>query len=550
MNRHLGPTRRTVRALLIVGLIAAQLPTAGATLAQVTGIFTAKLTGSHEIPSVSTSASGTARIILTGPQIDYQLFLNGLGTITSAEIDLGAIGSNGPALFQLTVSMGEVIGSLTASDLAPGGTLSFDAALDAIASGGAYVNVRTAAAPAGELRGQIQPVIEPASYTMSAGAPPSGTPARDDIFPRALTVAAGSVVHLIVFGPHTATLLPAGMAADQDTTDPTLNTPQSCGADDNPCLFDGSAPLSLGPATDAGPVALTVVINAPVGSYVIHSRLQPAMVGTLQVVPQGSFEISSIDDIALAIAAQLGTTPPPATSIYSNLLGYDISYPDCRPERLSTIPAAIADGFAIVGVNGGRMFRYNPCLSTLWNWAGSFALRSLYINMNAAAGPTKRQGRTGPAGTCAASDRLCYGYNYGYNGARAAWRYAYRQLGPAALPAVWWLDVEVDNVWYTPPDLAANAAVIQGALDFLGTPGRYGAPAKGYTVGIYSTRYQFKRIAGSSFRPNVPVWYATIEKAPAATRDRCDPQSWSFTGGPVWLVQYLPSRIDANTGCP
>jgi hypothetical protein len=550
MNRHLRPTGRTLRAIIIAGLLAAQLPTAGATLAQPTGVFTAKLSGTHEIPPVATSASGTARIILSGPQIDYQLLVNGLGTITSAEIDLGAIGSNGRALFQLTVNGGEILGTLTASDLAPGGGISFDAALDAIASGGTYVNVRTAASPAGELRGQIAPVTEPASYTISAGAPPTGTPPRDDILPRTLTVASGSVVHLLVFGQHTATLLPAGIQADQDTTDPTLNAPQGCGTAANPCLFDGSAPISIGPASDPGGTAATVVILAPVGSYVIHSRLQPAMVGLLQVVPSGTFEISSIDDIALAIAAQLGATPPPATSIYSNLRGYDISYPDCRPERLSSIPAAIADGFAIVGVNGGRMFRYNPCLSTLWNWAGGFALRSLYINMNAAAGPTKRQGRTGPAGPCASSDRLCYGYNYGYNGARAAWRYAYHQLGPAALPAVWWLDVEVDNVWYTPPDLGANAAVIQGALAFLGTPGRYGAPAMGYMVGIYSTRFQFKQIAGSSFRPQVPVWYATVEKGPSATRSRCDPESWSFTGGPIWLVQYLPSRIDGNTGCP
>ena len=29
-----------------------------------------------------------------------------------------------------------------------------------------------------------------------------------------------------------------------------------------------------------------------------------------------------------------------------------------------------------------------------------------------------------------------------------------------------------------------------------------------------------------------------------------DNGTWSFTGGPVWLIQYLPGRIDTNVGCP
>jgi hypothetical protein len=199
------------------------------------------------------------------------------------------------------------------------------------------------------------------------------------------------------------------------------------------------------------------------------------------------------------------------------------------------------------------MFRYNPCLATLWNWAGQFALRSIYVNTNAAAGPTMQQGATGPAGTCRKNDKVCYGYNYGYIGARAAWRYAYHQLGAANLPRIWWLDVEISNTWYTKPDLRANAAVIQGALDFLGKPGIYGAPSMNYTVGIYSNTYQFQRIAGTGFKPNVPVWYATAERTHPPSLERCTTPTQrtnSFTGGDVWLVQFLPGGADHNVGCP
>ena len=42
-----------------------------------------------------------------------------------------------------------------------------------------------------------------------------------------------------------------------------------------------------------------------------------------------------------------------------------------------------------------------------------------------------------------------------------------------------------------------------------------------YTVGIYSTTYQFQRIAGTGFKPNVPVWYATVEKTHPPSLQRC-----------------------------
>jgi hypothetical protein len=562
MSRHpraARPFSTPLRALLALSLVVLHLPAADVALAEgvaadPTGTYAAKLTGSHVVPAVTTAAAGTARFVISGATITWQLSFTGSPAVTAAELDLGAIGVNGTPLFALPAT-GDASGTLSATDVLPAAGVTFEAALGAIASGSTYVTVRTTSAPTGEPRGQVVRVTSPPVATLSVGAPPAGSPARDDVFPRTLVVGQQSQVALVAFGQHTLTLLPAAATAAQDTTDPTLNVPRGCGTELNACTFDGSQPISVGPGGPTNDGRLTIAIAAPPGDYVVHDRLTASVAGILRVVPAGSFEVSSADDIALAIAAQLGPTipppppPPPGTSVYSSLHGYDISYPDCTSRRFASIPPPLIDGFAIVGVNAGKMFRYNPCLAALWRWADEFSMRSLYINVNAAAGATLHQGKTGPAGTCASTkDHRCYGYNYGYNAARAAWRYAYHELGAANLPAIWWLDVEFGNTWYT-DDKPANAASIQGALDFLGATGRFGAPSMGYTVGIYSTKHQYTTIAGT-FKPGVPVWYATVEKVHSKTLNRCAAADWSFTGGPVWLVQYLPGRIDANVGCP
>ena len=75
----------------------------------------------------------------------------------------------------------------------------------------------------------------------------------------------------------------------------------------------------------------------------------------------------------------------------------------------------------------------------------------------------------------------------------------------------------------------------------------------GYTVGIYSTAHQWGRIAGPSFKPGVPVWYATVERNPIDALEYCvtpTDRSASFTGGPVYMIQYQSGKYDRNVGCP
>ena len=122
---------------------------------------------------------------------------------------------------------------------------------------------------------------------------------------------------------------------------------------------------------------------------------------------------------------------------------------------------------------------------------------------------------------------------------------------------MWWLDVETNNYWQTsastprryrtaaPATPAAasavqyntttNARAIAGAIA--------GLAASNKAVGTYSTRYQWNLIAGS-FTPQVPVWYATNDTVDSAPL-YCD-QSNSFSGGPIWMVQYTVAAGNAG----
>jgi hypothetical protein len=389
------------------------------------------------------------------------------------------------------------------------------------------------------------------AYEIDAGSPPEQATDYDDFFPRNVIVAAGSIVTLRISGSHTATLLPAGQSAAADRgSDPNVTAPSGCGTPDDPCPFDGTAAISAGPPPPGSSTVLTIRITAPLGTYVLHSKLQDQMIGSLTVVAPGSSDVSTPDDIALAISDQVASDVPTSVpaSQYPGLAGVDISYPDCR----RGLPKSSPGSLAIVGVGGGKMFHYNPCLAAQYAWAQQQGTPSLYVNTNAAYGLTGENGTVGPAGTCAPGATSCRGYNYGYNGARDLWQYASRQLGPSNLPGIWWLDVETANSWFTSQP-GANQQVIQGALDFLGKPGRFNAPSLGYTVGIYSTTMQWTRIVGPNYRPGVPVWYATVAKTAAAALNWCTTpfdNSWGFTGGRVWLVQYQPGGRDTNVGCP
>jgi hypothetical protein len=281
-----------------------------------------------------------------------------------------------------------------------------------------------------------------------------------------------------------------------------------------------------------------------------------------------------------------GPLPAPVTPLKGDpfvhgTMGYDVSSYQCarsdRAVRQAKLPTSTA--LAIVQVAGWLNSATNPCLSSLLSWARSAATQhdpdSLYLFMNA---PTNTpaalaQGALGPAGDCrrlASSEQLsCRAYNYGYNGALAALRYAASQ---GARMRLWWLDVEGSRApsgpyatfssgEYWAASKALNDETIQGALDAL--------HKQKITVGIYSTSVQWADIAGGYVPsgPRLPLWVAGVPWTNPPYSERGLPseavlRAWCagtahyaghtgtdlFAGGVPWLLQETPGPLPSPFG--
>ena len=106
------------------------------------------LSGSNEVPPVSTEAKGSGTIkVSSDKSVSGSVTTSGVNG-TAAHIHTGAAGSNGPVIVPLTKS-----GDNTWS--VPAGAKLTDAQYAAYTSGGTYVNVHSAAHPGGEIRGQL-----------------------------------------------------------------------------------------------------------------------------------------------------------------------------------------------------------------------------------------------------------------------------------------------------------------------------------------------------------------------------------------------------------
>jgi hypothetical protein len=219
------------------------------------------------------------------------------------------------------------------------------------------------------------------------------------------------------------------------------------------------------------------------------------------------------------------TTPSQATAG-----GYDISWPQCG----GAFPSNPV--FGIVGVSDGRPYFDNPCLASEYTWARN-APRSpgLYMSTADPGAQSVHWSTPGPKPCGGSSDDTGCAYNYGWNAADHAWTYATQQIGTS--PTVgWWLDIETGNTWST--NIAPNNADIAGMIDYF--------HAKSSTVGIYSTPSQWTQITGGESL-SVPNWRPEASSA-AQALTWCSP-SYSVTGGPVALVQYLAGSSDGDAAC-
>ena len=240
------------------------------------------------------------------------------------------------------------------------------------------------------------------------------------------------------------------------------------------------------------------------------------------------------------LVAVVTTTPALASGPTPNTTGWDISWPQCP----SNFPPTT--GFGIVGVNGGKAWTSNPCLSAEYQWmtktTQASTSTSFYINTGNPGTKSTHWGLPGPK-TCvnpqlhrSVNDAGC-AYNYGWNAAGDAFSHA-AGVTSSAQTASWWLDVETANSWDGTG--AANSADIQGGIDYLKT--QQGVA----TVGVYSTGYQWNQITGGYRIPN-PNWVAGAQTLQQA-QQFCS--GTSFTGGPVALTQYPSGAFDGDYACP
>lgn len=208
----------------------------------------------------------------------------------------------------------------------------------------------------------------------------------------------------------------------------------------------------------------------------------------------------------------------------SGSIGVDISWPNCT----TSVPSV---AFGIVGVTDGQGYSTNPCLA---KEAGHFKNLSLYVNT----GWYNQSSHINPdyPKVCAAGDNNCLAYNYGYN----AGLYALNAAKSAGVSSTtWWLDVETGNTWNT--DVVQNQNSLQGEYDALAANGVT-------TLGVYSTTAQWQSITGG-WKNNWPSWGATTWTTAKQAQTYCT--GHQFTGGPSYLMQYLPkhTKVDYDVAC-
>jgi hypothetical protein len=178
--------------------------------------------------------------------------------------------------------------------------------------------------------------------------------------------------------------------------------------------------------------------------------------------------------------------------------GVDVSWPQCGPLGMPSVQP----GFVVVGINGGKPFTDNVCLTREVTWARSRTGISAYLNIDAP--------RSG--------DATAYGRKVALDGLARV------QRAHLSLPVLW-LDVEVLNHWST--SAAANVAVINGALRAL--------EQHGVTPGIYSSGPMWQQITGGA-QLHVPVWLAT------SVTDYHQLPQWcgiGLGGKPADMTQYV-----------
>ena len=139
--------RRAPLSIALAGVLGIVL--ASATLSQPMSTQQIVLSGSNEVPPVTTSASGTGTVTINPDHsVSASITVTGM-TATASHIHEGAAGANGPVIVPFTKS-----GDNTFT--APAGAKLTDSQYASYKAGNLYVNVHSAQHPGGEIRAQLK----------------------------------------------------------------------------------------------------------------------------------------------------------------------------------------------------------------------------------------------------------------------------------------------------------------------------------------------------------------------------------------------------------
>lgn len=253
--------------------------------------------------------------------------------------------------------------------------------------------------------------------------------------------------------------------------------------------------------------------------------------------------LADLAALAEQAAQSVGPAPVPAAGDQAQVLGADISWPQCPvglgipQKRTLGLPLPLDTArFVVIGLTNGPGFYANPCLGEQVAYArGRGLLTAAYAVLSYPdAATVESYGSQGPYDESTATGLL---QNVGWSQAR----FSIASMVQAGLetPMVW-LDVESVPGFDWSADPRANAAVVQGAAR--------GYAEAGYRVGVYSTPYLWQRIVGD-LSLGVPEWRPAGPTSRAGALARCG-EDWVVQGGAAVLVQWVEQQRDQNVTCP
>lgn len=108
--------------------------------------------------TIASTATGTAQLSLLGDTLSYVVTVAGLsGPAVAAHIHVGGASQNGAVIVPFTITSGVSTGTLATNHvvITTLTAITADSLRVLLNNGNAYVNVHTAANPAGEMRGQV-----------------------------------------------------------------------------------------------------------------------------------------------------------------------------------------------------------------------------------------------------------------------------------------------------------------------------------------------------------------------------------------------------------